>query len=81
MNLPLDPALARGVAARAPSAVAATRAKIVIAGASKRFESARGEPVQALDAIDLEVGVGEFLTIVGPSGCGKSTLLNIVAGF
>ena len=62
-------------------AVEAGRAKIVIAGVSKRFESARGEPVQALAAIDLKVGSGEFLTIVGPSGCGKSTLLNIVAGF
>lgn len=42
--------------------------------------TARGEPVRALDAIDLGVGEGEFLTIVGPSGCGKSTLLNLVSG-
>ncbi|MFT4267356.1 MAG: ABC transporter ATP-binding protein [Xenophilus sp.] len=34
----------------------------------------------ALQPCDLEVGAGEFISIVGPSGCGKSTLLRIVAG-
>jgi NitT/TauT family transport system ATP-binding protein len=56
-------------------------AKIEIAGVSKRFASARGEEVTALEAIDLNIRPGEFLTIVGPSGCGKSTLLNVIAGF
>lgn len=32
----------------------------------------------ALNEINLEVGKGEFLSIMGPSGCGKSTLLNIM---
>ena len=32
----------------------------------------------ALNAINLEVSQGEFLSIMGPSGCGKSTLLNII---
>ncbi|GAA1262198.1 ABC transporter ATP-binding protein [Pseudonocardia aurantiaca] len=35
--------------------------------------------VHALDGIDLEVGGGEFVSLIGPSGCGKSTLLRIVA--
>lgn len=34
----------------------------------------------ALDAIDLEVGEGEFLALLGPSGSGKTTLLRIMAG-
>jgi len=29
----------------------------------------------------MEVGQGEFVSLVGPSGCGKSTLLNMIAGF
>ncbi|MEB3343267.1 ABC transporter ATP-binding protein [Okeania sp.] len=30
--------------------------------------------------INIEVGDGEFLTLLGPSGCGKSTLLRLIAG-
>jgi putative spermidine/putrescine transport system ATP-binding protein len=33
-----------------------------------------------LDAVDLEIGQGEFLTLLGPSGCGKTTLLRLIAG-
>lgn len=32
----------------------------------------------ALNAVDIHVPKGEFLSIMGPSGCGKSTLLNIM---
>src|SRR5688500_20388619 len=35
----------------------------------------------AVDDIDLEVGDGEFVTLLGPSGCGKTTTLRMVAGF
>lgn len=34
----------------------------------------------AVQDVDLEVAVGEFLAVVGPTGCGKSTLLNAAAG-
>lgn len=36
--------------------------------------------MEALSPVDLEIGEGEFVSIVGASGCGKSTLLRIVAG-
>lgn len=35
---------------------------------------------QVLKNISLEVGKGEFISIVGRSGSGKSTLLNIIGG-
>jgi NitT/TauT family transport system ATP-binding protein len=59
----------------------AARASISISarGVSKTFRRGPSE-VRALDEIDIEVGTGEFVSIVGPSGCGKSTLLRIVAG-
>jgi multiple sugar transport system ATP-binding protein len=34
----------------------------------------------AVDALNLQVGDGEFLVLVGPSGCGKSTSLRMLAG-
>lgn len=43
--------------------------------------TARGELVEAVSTVDMQVKPGEFVSIIGPSGCGKSTLLNIVAGF
>ncbi|MDR3210038.1 MAG: ATP-binding cassette domain-containing protein, partial [Oscillospiraceae bacterium] len=33
-----------------------------------------------LRGIDLEVGEGEFLTLLGSSGCGKTTTIRIIAG-
>jgi NitT/TauT family transport system ATP-binding protein len=42
---------------------------------SKVFDRAG---VTALEGIDLEVGKGEFISLIGPSGCGKSTILRIV---
>jgi thiamine transport system ATP-binding protein len=35
----------------------------------------------AVAGIDVEVGDGEFFTLVGPSGCGKTTTLRLLAGF
>jgi len=37
--------------------------------------------VRALDGIEVELGQGEFLSLLGPSGCGKTTALRLVAGF
>src|SRR5216683_6144330 len=51
-------------------------AGITITGASRAFGT-----VRAVDAVDLEVGEGEFFTLLGPSGCGKTTLLRMIAGF
>mgnify|MGYP000545347899 CR=1 FL=1 len=36
--------------------------------------------VVAVDHISLDVGDGEFVTLLGPSGCGKTTTLRCIAG-
>jgi spermidine/putrescine transport system ATP-binding protein len=45
-------------------------------GVSKRF----GDLV-AVRELELDIGRGEFFTLLGPSGCGKTTTLRMVAGF
>ena len=47
-----------------------------IAGLRKSY----GE-VTAVDGVDLEIGRGEFFTLLGPSGSGKTTTLRVIAGF
>jgi len=47
---------------------------------SKMYRTESGEAVHAVDSVDLEISLNDFLCIVGPSGCGKSTLLRIMAG-
>ena len=47
-----------------------------VAGLRKSY----GE-VTAVDGVDLEIGRGEFFTLLGPSGSGKTTTLRVIAGF
>src|SRR2546427_10373775 len=52
------------------------RAAIGLVGVSKRFGTHA-----AVDDVTLEIGEGEFFSLLGPSGCGKTTTLRMVAGF
>ncbi len=37
-------------------------------------------PADVLNGVSIEIGQGEFITLLGPSGCGKTTTLRIIAG-
>src|SRR5436309_14727998 len=52
------------------------RAAIGLVGVSQRFAAG-----SAVDDVSLEIGEGEFFSLLGPSGCGKTTTLRMVAGF
>src|SRR5690606_28785821 len=52
---------------------------IDLRGVTKAYETAAG-PFWALKGIDLQVGRGDFVSVVGKSGSGKSTLINMFTG-
>ncbi len=39
-----------------------------------------GRDVHALQGVDLDIHIGEFVTLMGRSGSGKTTLLNLIGG-
>src|SRR6188472_157560 len=49
---------------------------VELRGVTKRFDE-----LVAVDDLSLELGQGEFFTLLGPSGCGKTTTLRMIAGF
>ena len=51
-------------------------AEIQLKGVTKRYP----DGTEAVKAMDLDIGDGEFMILVGPSGCGKSTALRMIAG-
>ncbi len=60
---------------REPGPGPATDVAVGIRGMTKRFGD-----VVAVDSIDLDIGDGEFFSLLGPSGCGKTTTLRMIAG-
>jgi multiple sugar transport system ATP-binding protein len=51
-------------------------AEITLDGLTKIYP----DGTEAVTALDLEIGDGEFVVFVGPSGCGKTTALRMIAG-
>ena len=43
---------------------------------TKRFRD-----IVAVDAVSVDIQVGEFFSLLGPSGCGKTTTLRMIGGF
>jgi putative ABC transport system ATP-binding protein len=52
---------------------------IRLSSVTKTYGSGR-LATRALGGLDLDVGKGEFVSVMGPSGSGKTTLLNLMAG-
>jgi spermidine/putrescine transport system ATP-binding protein len=55
---------------------AAQSTSVELRDVTKRFDE-----LVAVDDLSLELGQGEFFTLLGPSGCGKTTTLRMIAGF
>src|SRR4051812_34712137 len=49
---------------------------VSLRGVTKVYDSG----IVALGPLDLDVGKGEFVSLLGSSGCGKSTALRLIAG-
>jgi NitT/TauT family transport system ATP-binding protein len=56
-------------------------AEVRIERVTKTFARAgEGEPLRAVDGLDLTIHTGELVALLGKTGCGKSTLFNMIAG-
>ena len=49
---------------------------VQLTGVEKSFGA-----VKAVVGVSLNIGRGDFFSLLGPSGCGKTTLLRLIAGF
>jgi putative spermidine/putrescine transport system ATP-binding protein len=52
------------------------RPAISVQSVVKRFGT-----VVAVNGVSIDIGVGEFFSLLGPSGSGKTTMLRMIAGF
>ena len=74
-----EPAASGHAVAQGQPVASARPAAVSVAGVGKVFASRKGTDVTALEAVDLTIAPGEFVSLIGPSGCGKSTLLRLIA--
>ncbi|HAL73349.1 MAG TPA: ABC transporter ATP-binding protein [Verrucomicrobiales bacterium] len=67
----------------APAPVAAKTnegSSVSVRNVAQTFLSPENVTFTAIQAVNLNVEPGSFVSFVGPSGCGKSTLLRLIAG-
>lgn len=68
-------AAARRAALRDTPAAGSVKTAVSLRNITCQFES-----YTAVEDATIEIGDGEFVSVIGPTGCGKSTILNVVAG-
>jgi putative spermidine/putrescine transport system ATP-binding protein len=76
---PQSPPTRRSGAGESVAANVATERRgssVDLTAVTKRYGS-----FTAVDAVDLSIAPGEFVTLLGPSGSGKTTILRMLAGF
>lgn len=57
------------------------RAPVINAqGLVKQFRRRGGEPIRAVDGVDLTVPAGQIVAFLGPNGAGKTTTLDMLLG-
>ena len=60
----------------------AKQASIELKNLTKEYVTHEGTGTfLAVDHINVNIGSGEFVTLLGPSGCGKTTTRRMIAGF
>ena len=57
-----------------PDIMNSDQSALQVRGLTKRFDRL------AVDALDLDIRIGEFYALLGPNGAGKTTTLRMVAG-
>jgi len=53
---------------------------LALRGVAKSFMRGTPNEVAALRGIDLDIGAGDFITVIGSNGAGKSSLIKAMAG-
>ncbi|MDY0276471.1 MAG: ATP-binding cassette domain-containing protein [Acholeplasma sp.] len=53
---------------------------IELKGIGRTYRPKKGEPVKALNSVNLTFGTSGMVFVLGKSGSGKSTLLNVIGG-
>ena len=56
-----------------------TTSAVAVRQVSKRFAT-KGQSIQALQEVSLDIVPGEFFGLLGPNGAGKTTLISCMAG-
>ena len=71
-----EPTMEGAAAETTPAESTGADGSVVLRNVTKRFDG-----FAAVDDLSLDLGGGEFFTLLGPSGCGKTTTLRMIAGF